>query len=139
LRENESAEDCVHDVVLRIWQRRGLYRAERGSLRAFLVVAVRNDAITRRRSAGRRRELLLRFFEDAIDRDPAERTIEPRLASRMNELPEEQRDVLVLAYARGMTHHEISEELRIPLGTVKSRLHLALRRLARELGAPALP
>jgi RNA polymerase sigma-70 factor, ECF subfamily len=136
LHETESAEDCVHDVVVRLWQRRGAYRAERGSLRAFLVVAVRNDALTRRRTAIRRDELLPRFFEHAVEPDPAQRTIEPRLESRMNQLPEDQRDVLVLAYGRGMTQHEISEELQIPLGTVKSRMHLALRRLARELGAP---
>jgi RNA polymerase sigma-70 factor, ECF subfamily len=136
LHENESAEDCVHDVVMRVWQRRGIYRAERGSLRAFLVVAVRNDALTRRRTALRRHEMLPRFFEDAIEPDPAQRMIEPRLTMQMNRLPEEQRDVLALAYGRGMTHHEISEELQIPLGTVKSRMHLALRRLAQELGAP---
>jgi RNA polymerase sigma-70 factor, ECF subfamily len=135
LRENEAAEDCVHDVVLRTWQREHLYRPERGPLRAFLIVATRNDALTRMRTTARRHALLPRLYDSAVGADPAEMLIEPRLADHVARLPDEQRNVLMLAYARGMTHNEISEDLQLPIGTVKSRLHLALRRLARELGA----
>jgi RNA polymerase sigma-70 factor, ECF subfamily len=138
LSENEGAEDCVHDVVVRLWQRKG-YRAERGSLRAFLVVAVRNDAITRRRTEARRNARLPMFYEDAIEPDPAQRPFEPMLASHLERLPKEQREVLTLSYGKGMTHHEIARVLQVPVGTMKSRIHIGLRRLASALGVQSTP
>ena len=49
----EDAQDCVHDALLRIWQRPPVYRPERGALRAYLVVAIRNEAISRKRATMR--------------------------------------------------------------------------------------
>ena len=54
LGNDDDAQDCVHDALGRIWQRAGSYRAERGSLRSYLLVSVRNEALTRKRNAARR-------------------------------------------------------------------------------------
>ncbi|MBV8599940.1 MAG: hypothetical protein JO359_00095, partial [Candidatus Eremiobacteraeota bacterium] len=57
LRAPDDAEDCVHDVFLRIYNAPGAYRPERGNLRAFLIACVRNEALSRRRTAARRRAI----------------------------------------------------------------------------------
>ena len=53
LGNGDDAQDCVHDALVRIWQRTGSYRPERGSLRSYLLVSVRNEALTRKRNATR--------------------------------------------------------------------------------------
>jgi RNA polymerase sigma-70 factor, ECF subfamily len=129
-----DARDCVHDALVRVWSREGAYRSERGALRAFLVVCVRNEAIARRRATERRIALEQRTASDPerADVDPAERlAIRAALAA----LPREQRDVLELAYWGEYSQAEISARLAVPLGTIKSRASLGLRKLARALGA----
>ena len=136
LRNREDAQDCVHDVLLRVWKNDRSYTTDRGSLRNFLMVCVHNDAISRVRRAARRRELAAQI--------PAEETqvgafeipdfIEHRrLRDAIASLPPEQRTALTLAYYGGKTHVQIAQELAEPLGTIKGRLSLAVRRLAKEL------
>jgi RNA polymerase sigma-70 factor, ECF subfamily len=127
-----DAHDCVHDALIRIWSR-GIYRTERGALPAFLVVCVRNEAISRRRSATRQVALERRVASENVDDgfDPAERiTIRTALAT----LPREQRNVIELAYWGRYTQAEIADRLAVPLGTIKSRASMGLRKLARTLG-----
>ena len=132
-----DAEDCLHDVLMRVWMGSHAYRAERGTLRAFLVVCVRNEALARRRSMLRHQEIddrLARERETAqvspFESDPIERA---RLTDALRALPAEQRAVIDLAYFGGRTQTEIAAALDIPLGTVKSRASLALRKLALAL------
>jgi RNA polymerase sigma-70 factor (ECF subfamily) len=135
LHDRAAAEDCVHDVVLKMWNHPELYDSRRGSLKTFLIVAVRNAAITRLRNAAKRveieRSLGPALIEDAPDiPDYIERS---RLAAALRALPDEQRKALTLAYFGHLTHHEIAERLDLPLGTVKSRIALAMRRLRTAL------
>ena len=136
-----DAEDCMHDVLLRVWMGSHAYRAERGTLRAFLVVCVRNEALARRRSSARHLEIDDRLARERerdqvspFDSDPIERA---RLADALRALPPEQRAVIDLAYFGGRTQTEISAALGVPLGTVKSRASLALRKLALALSPGA--
>ncbi|MGC1380640.1 MAG: sigma-70 family RNA polymerase sigma factor [Candidatus Baltobacteraceae bacterium] len=132
----DEAHDCVHDAIARLWRSPGAYASDRGALRSFLTVCVRNAAISRRRSQGRRLHLEKRLasfptedaeltIEDPIDRD--------RVRRALSELPPEQRAALELAYYDGKTHTEIAAELGEPLGTVKSRIALGLRKLGAAL------
>lgn len=134
----EDAQDCVHDALARVWRSPNAYSRARGAIRSFLVVCVRNEAISRLRSLGRRARLTERLAAepreheelriiDAIEND--------RLRAAMNALPPEQRAPLELAYYRGRTHVEIAADLGEPLGTIKSRIALGLRKLANALGA----
>ena len=135
----EAAEDCVHDALLRVWQRRGAYRPERGSLRAFLIVCVRNEALGMLRGSQRRTAREAR----ANQLDPSgPETIElidfveaRRVRDALSRLPQEQRVALERAYYRSETQREIAANLGVPLGTIKSRLALGLRKLATELTA----
>jgi RNA polymerase sigma-70 factor (ECF subfamily) len=133
LGSDADARDCVHEALIRVWSREGAYRPARGALRAFLVVCVRNEAISRRRGAARQVALERRVASEPIgDVDPAERiAIRAALAT----LPQEQRAVIELAYWGQYTQTEIAARLAVPLGTIKSRASLGLRKLARALGA----
>ncbi|MBD5657745.1 MAG: sigma-70 family RNA polymerase sigma factor [Candidatus Eremiobacteraeota bacterium] len=138
LGSDADAQDCVHDALLRIWQRPETFRPERGSLRAYLSVCVRNEAIGRKRSAARHFTIEQRLGESEDVRyeleieDHAERA---RLREALGTLPVEQRQALECAYWRHLSHGQIAETLDVPLGTIKSRLAMGLRKLQRALGA----
>jgi RNA polymerase sigma-70 factor (ECF subfamily) len=127
-----EARDCVHDALIRVWSKEGVYRPERGTLRAFLVVCVRNEAISRKRSDVRHvaTEQRAAVATPAFGVDVAERVA---VREALAILPREQRDVIELAYWGDYTQAEIASRLGIPLGTIKSRAALGLRKLARTL------
>ncbi len=133
----EDAQDCVHDALLRIWQRPPVYRPERGALRAYLVVAIRNDAISRKRATMRH----LVIEERAAKTDSPGYEVElqdhvelQRLRAAVDALPPEQRAALRLAYYGHLSQSQIAERLGVPLGTVKSRVAMALRKLQTAIG-----
>jgi RNA polymerase sigma-70 factor, ECF subfamily len=136
LRDAQEAQDCVHDVLLRLWRNAGAFRAERGSLRAFLAVCVRNEALSRRRKAlNRERIEQLRSAPDP-SRDIAAGVVENDSVVRaLAALNPEQRRAIELSYFGHLTHAEIAGKLGEPVGTVKSRLAGALRRLRQRLAA----
>jgi RNA polymerase sigma-70 factor (ECF subfamily) len=126
-----EARDCVHDALMRIWAKADAYRCERGALRAFLVVCVRNEALSRKRRAARHVASERRAARaPEFDVDPAERVA---IAAALAALPREQRQVIELAYWGDYTQAEIATRLGIPLGTIKGRAALGLRKLARTL------
>lgn len=134
LENREDARDCVHDVLLRVWSTANSYRSERGTLRAFLVVAVRNDAISRRRSAARHHTIERRVFESMGPQteqpaDIPDYVESARLRRALDALPVEQRGVFERIYLQYKTQAEVAAELGIPVGTVKSRVSIGLRRL----------
>ncbi|MGZ3497996.1 MAG: RNA polymerase sigma factor [Vulcanimicrobiaceae bacterium] len=134
LENREDARDCVHDVLLRIWAATRCYRQERGTLRGFLVVAVRNDAISRRRSAARHHAIERRVQErmgtqTEFQPEIADHIETERLRRALDTLPVEQRAVFERIYLQYKTQAEVARELGIPIGTVKSRVTVGLRRL----------
>lgn len=130
LGSSADARDCVHDALLRVWAK-PVYRVERGALRAFLIVCVRNEALSRKRRDVRHVALERR----AAEPPPFGIGAAERLAVRaaLGGLPREQRDVIELAYWGDFTQPEIAARLGAPLGTIKSRAALGLRKLARTL------
>jgi RNA polymerase sigma-70 factor (ECF subfamily) len=132
----DDAKDCVADAFARLWRARQPYSLGRGSLRNFLVVCVRNEAISRRRRHARRTRMEERLggmasaHETFDAADPIERD---RIRRALLSLPQEQRAAIALAFYGGKTHSEIAAELQEPLGTIKSRIKLGLRKLAAAL------
>jgi RNA polymerase sigma-70 factor (ECF subfamily) len=134
----EDAQDCVHDALTRVWRSPDSYTRSRGAVRSFLTVCVRNEAITRLRSKTRRRKLEERVAAEPQEHHELEASdvIEhDRLRAALRTLPPEQRKPLELAYFGYKTHVEIARELNEPLGTIKSRIALGLRKLGAALGA----
>jgi len=134
---DDDAQDCVHDVLLRVWRRPESFRSERGSLRSFLMACIRNEALTRLRDAARHRRIELKAVvskPEAYDFEVRDVVETERVRRALATLPQEQRSALALAYAEHLSHREIAERLNVPLGTIKSRLALGLRRLKSQLG-----
>ncbi len=138
LHNAQDAEDCLHDVLVRVWKNSHAFTMERGSVRAFLVVCVRNEAISRTRAAARRERLSERVSRETNTVEELEISDfidEERVRSALSQLPDEQRQAVMLAYFGGKTHVEIAEQLDEPLGTIKSRIALGLRKLGTMLNA----
>jgi RNA polymerase sigma-70 factor (ECF subfamily) len=139
LEDAQAAEDMTQEVFLRLWRRPELYDPERGRFLSWLLSVTRNRAIDELRSRGRRRahetqsEMENDSDEPTASDDPlmAAELADQRMALRsaLAELPEEQRKAIELAYFGGLTHLEISVLLRQPLGTVKTRIRLGMRKL----------
>ena len=136
LGDTDDAQDCVQDALARVWRAPHAYSRARGAVRSFLIVCVRNEAISRRRSQARRLRLAERLAAEPerhaeLDAgDPIERD---RLRAAFAKLPPDQRVPLSMAYYEGKTHTEIAAELAQPLGTVKSRIAIGLRKLGAAL------
>ena len=133
----EDAQDCVHDALSRVWRSPNAYTRSRGMVRSFLVVCVRNEAISRLRSKSRRLRLAERIAAEPVEHDDVrivDFVEQHRLRTALHTLPPEQRRPLELAYFEQKTHTEIARELGEPLGTIKSRIALGLRKLAAALG-----
>lgn len=136
LGNGEEAQDCVADAITKLWRSPGAYSAQRGSLRGFLVVVVRNEAISRRRKQGRRLKLAERLAtmpEEHAELEAGDPIERDRVRAALRELPEDQRRAVAMAFYQGKTHTEIASELQQPLGTIKSRIKIGLSKLAASL------
>ena len=132
LEERADAEDCLHETLLRVWKNPHSYSAARGELKSFLVVAVRNGAISMLRKRTRHKEIeaTLPQEQSATEFEVPDYIQRSQLYSALRSLPNEQWEVVRLGYFEYLTHFQIAERLGLPLGTVKSRIALAMRKLA---------
>lgn len=147
LGDRQAAEDLVQDAFLAVWRGSASYAPTRGSVRNWLLSILHNRGIDRLRTmaamARRQGALEQVRLAEAPPPDAASvamgRALAGSVRSELADLPEEQMQVLKLAYYGGFTHQEIASMLEVPLGTVKSRMRLGLERLRRGLGevAPA--
>ena len=132
LRDRDAAEDAVHAALTRLWSS-GAYRPERGALLPFLIACVRREALDALRTAKRRTTREQRVTAEApvaLDETAALDPVETRrVNAALGALPPEQRDVILRAYYGNRTLAEVADDTSVPLGTVKSRLSAALRRL----------
>jgi len=133
------AEDVTQEVFLRIWRHPDRYVSQRGRFVPWLLSVTRNEAIDQVRSRGRRRRH--EFFVEQPERElPADDGHEPdlmaeladerrRIRGALANLPMEQRRTIEMAYFGGYTQQEIAALLGEPLGTVKTRIRLGMRKL----------
>jgi len=129
-----SAEDVVHDVFLEAWRQATTYDPQRGSVRTWLLVRLRSRALDRCRAAVLRRTVS--ELPEASDGDDASELPDRQvLRAVLASLPAEQRAVLEHAYFAGLSASEIADTLKIPVGTVKSRLGAGLKKLRAALSA----
>ena len=134
--ERQSAEDLVQDAFLKVWRNSGSYRANRGSVRTWVLTIVHNRGVDQLRSSASRRRTQDRVQAEAPKVQPSEAFTQTwrnlqrdRVREALKILPDEQLKVLELAYFSGYTHVEISDLLKLPLGTVKGRMRLGLRKI----------
>ncbi len=141
LGESMLAEEATQDTFLKLWSRAHQYLTERGSLLVWLLTIARRTALDHLRLEGRRPLLSNSEDPDTVWRSIANEdslSSEARWRSMyfaVQSLPEEQHQVIELAYYQGMSQSEIAEVLGWPLGTVKSRMRAAMESLRREWDA----
>ncbi len=129
------AEEVTLDVFTEVWQKANTYRAERAPVRAWLLRLTRHRAIDRLRyERVRPSHETLTGREMADDAPPAEvalqqQTRRQEVRASLSRLPPEQQVVVLLAYFQGLTQAQIADHLGLPLGTVKTRVRLALQKL----------
>ena len=140
--ERQAAEDIVQDALLKVWRAAGSYRAERGSVRTWLLSVVHNRAIDQLRSLASRRRTQERIEASAPRSQPSEAFTQTwrnsqreQVREAVKTLPREQLKVQELAYFSGYTHLEIAELLGLPLGTVKGRMRLGLKKIRDYFGS----
>ena len=140
--DTEIAEEVTHDVFVQVWRDASAYDVNRGKPSTWLFTLARSRAIDRLRSISRYRkneEPLEAAAHVASDPDPAQdwalATRRRRVHEALSSLSRAQREVILIAYFRGLSHSEIAEQLGQPLGTVKTRIRLAMIRL-REMLEP---
>lgn len=137
LGDSGRAEDVVQDCFLRVWQSAGQFDASRGSLRTWLLTLVRNRSIDYLRGRGaqqrQEQEIPLGVAASGPGSDPWQEVAlgieRDAVREAVGSLPAEQRQTVELAYFGGYTQQEIAAMARVPLGTVKGRMRLALEKL----------
>lgn len=137
LGDPSDAEDVLQEVFVQVWKQAQRYERSRSSVSTWLVLITRSRAIDRLRS----RNVKLRTALEAKRENPSLNTSPEGLGNVFNQerrrrlgeelagLPMEQRQVLEMAYYRGMTQREIAEATETALGTVKTRTLLAMKKL----------
>lgn len=133
-----AAEDLAQETLLTVWRRAGLYVAEKGSVSTWIFTIARNLRIDRLRREVAWQELPQEFEGEATSDpqpDEAYATQQSGVVVReaLSALPEEQREVVVLAYIEGLSHSEIAGRLGLPVGTVKSRMRMAYQKVRTAL------
>jgi RNA polymerase sigma factor (sigma-70 family) len=144
VRQAQVAEEIVQEAFLAVWRNPDRYDGSRGSVRSWLMGTVHHRAVdaVRREQAQRRRAEQASGLGPGIVEDPIDDVLAaidlPRerklVRSALGELPEEQREVIQRMYFEGLSQSQIAERTGLPLGTVKSRTLLAMRRLRAHLG-----
>lgn len=137
----QDAEEILQETFLQVWNQAARYDPSRSSVSTWLVLITRSRAIDRLRS----RQVQQRTVTAAQQEKPTSHTSptgvgdvllqerQKRLGEEMSQLPPEQRQVLELAFYCGSTQSEIAEQTGIPLGTVKTRTLLAMKKLRAAL------
>ena len=143
VRQRDDVEDVVEEAFWQAWRQADRYEAARGSVQTWLLTIARSRALDRVRSMKRLREepldgegkdLLSQMASDsdvALDAESAERRA--IVLAAMAELPGEQREALELGYFGGLSQSEIAERTGQPLGTIKTRMRLAMQKLRGRL------
>lgn len=136
--DSELAEEIVQDVFMKIWTKKGIYNDKRGKFSSWLLTVTRNTAI----DMMRKRKMPIYTLEEQDDIHNNEPSTEDliewkeenaRLKEAILNLKSEQQEIVELFYFKGLSQQKIADKYKIPLGTVKGRVRLALKHLKRTL------
>jgi len=144
LGDGPAAEDAVHDAFLWLWEHAERVDVRRGEAEALVLTVARRRAIDQLRKRTREApgQRALADVEGRVDGEAADvlarigiEAAGARLHEALRDLQADQREAVELAFFGGMTHRQIADTRGLPLGTVKSRLRLAMERLRAALKA----
>ena len=137
--DRATAEEITLDVFMRVWQKAATYQADQARVSTWLTHIARHHAIDVLRRRAARLDQYAVHWEDTFSKvessqpDPqesAEASLRrERIHAALSQLPADQKQALMLAYFGGFTQQEIAETLKQPLGTIKTRIRLAMQKL----------
>jgi RNA polymerase sigma-70 factor (ECF subfamily) len=139
----EAAEEITLDVFTRVWEKAATYRPEKAPVRHWITSIARYRAIDVLRRRKKRPDSRSCIWADLLpdslpadNADPSEALeqaeVRHKIGEALSTLPAEQSDALALAYFKGYTHRQIAETLNEPLGTIKTRIRLAIQKLCQN-------
>jgi RNA polymerase sigma-70 factor (ECF subfamily) len=144
LSDSVSAEEVTQDVFMSVWRRGATYVSKKGKFTTWLFSIAHNRTIDELRKRRRDRSRTNDDIDDHLnlessDVSPADATVAQseyaKIRAAMEKLPDEQKNVVELSYFKGLTQTEIADKTGQPLGTVKTRMRLALKKLRKALSA----
>jgi RNA polymerase sigma-70 factor (ECF subfamily) len=148
LKQEALAEEVTQDIFLNIWLKASSYRADRGEARAWVMSITHHKSVDAIRSRRRALAMTEHLDPEALESIPsrqvptdeeAERNLErERILKALAQLPPAQREVIMLAYFDGYSQSEIAAKLQQPLGTIKTRVRLAMQKLRTALNHDAV-
>ena len=133
------AEDLMQETMLTVWQKSDQFSRWRGNVSSWIFTIARNKRIDRFRKQGTAHYIDVSDVDLEDDAPDSEAQVSNRerdniVRSAAEELPNEQRQVIQMAFVEDLSQSEISDKLGIPLGTVKSRTRLAFGSIRKKLG-----
>lgn len=138
----ENAEELVQETMTKVWRRAPSYSPTQASASTWIYTVARNTRIDWFRKNSNQNPLLFHaddLYGDHAEVSPYSTLVQLRgndsIRKQLNELPQEQSEVLNMMYFKGLSGQQAAEALAIPLGTVKSRIRLALAKLRIGLAA----
>lgn len=146
LNDRMAAEEVTQDTFLRLWDKAHTYDSAKGAFVPWLLTITRRLAIDLFRK--QRRDPMAQTLLIDSDRERWEQVLaaehsdlRPTLIAVLYDLPDDQRQAIELAYFYGMSHSQIADYLRVPLGTIKTRIRSGMERLreAWNAGPPRNP
>jgi RNA polymerase sigma-70 factor, ECF subfamily len=135
LNDRNEAEDVMQEIFLQVWREAGRFDSSRASVKTWLFTIARSRSLDRYRS---RKNIQKRIDSNAAENlqmmaseEDLQKSslLKKYVGTALGQLSEEQRKVLELSYYEGLTQEEISEKLKEPLGTIKSRIRSSLIKL----------
>jgi RNA polymerase sigma-70 factor, ECF subfamily len=129
-----TAEELAQETLMTVWRKAALYSSANGNLTGWIFTIARNLRIDRLRKEFAWQELSDEVLQVAstdipADEQLASNEIAGHVRAALAELPDNQREIIILAYVDGFSQSEIAERLKLPLGTVKSRMRLAYQKV----------
>ena len=146
LHDDADAEDVLQDVFIQVWERAGTYSSEKGKLLSWLATMARRRAIDRVRQYSAYHRATNRFEEEfnapnkgaednhTVEREAQHGDLRDLIAKHLQLLPAPQREVIHMAFFEGKSQREISSLTGTPLGTVKTRIELGIKKLGHSIG-----
>ncbi len=138
LRDPTGAEEVTQEVFINLWKKAALFRPERGKFTTWLLTMAHHRTIDELRRSNRQRNAAAEIARNVLGgsnseegpQDIAQRLVEAReVRKALDVLPPEQLETIVLSYYKGYSQSEIAKILNQPLGTVKTRMRLAMQKL----------
>ncbi len=136
-RDSGAEEDVVQEIFVQVWRKAATYRPSRGAVAGWLYTITRNRMVDRWRRTSAR----VQGDESELDRLVASdrgadgQVVDLTVRQALSHLTAEQRQAVEMAYFGGLTYEETAERLGLPLGTLKSRIRVALMRMRSVLEA----